>query len=195
MVIKLFRLSILAVLFVTAVNASQSVEALPGDPTYFCYGQTPTGRIVNLNNLCTQNPELPAKPVVETSSQSFDAGTKPQPAQVKPQTTTAKKTASPRVAIRVARELQNELDFSSLKYENGVLSGSVRNKTGRLVDDGAVAFEVRASGDSVNWKIVGRGYACFANDSLSPKQTTKFQGVGYSSGRQVLITKMVSCRR
>ncbi|MBF2027599.1 MAG: hypothetical protein IGS48_12655 [Oscillatoriales cyanobacterium C42_A2020_001] len=176
MAAKPFRWAIAVSSLAFSFGVSEVVNALPGDPSFFCHERTVYGQIINRNGMCSQNPNLPIKEPVETSDKPV-----------------SKTPSSKRVVVE--REAKEMMDFSELSYEDGILSGSVKNRTRETMSNGAIQYEVRASKDKVNWKTIGMGSACFVDDELGRGKMTAFQSSVPSNGDKIIITSVGSSSR
>lgn len=166
-----------------AVSLSESVKALPNYSPYFCYKQNPSGQTLNLNELCAQNPPLPPKPKPQPEPTSTQATSKNQ-------ATTPQRSGVSEARVTVSREVDKVLEFSGLRYRDGVLEGKARNKTTETLTENALLFEMRVSSDNVNWKTINGAIACLDNPELPAKATTNFSGAGEVNVKKVIISQL-----
>lgn len=191
MAAKIFHLAIVSASLAISVNPLGVAQALPDRASYFCYQQSAYGEVTNLNELCRKNPDLPPKSAVKpASTTTFQPRSQANSTSEKP-----KQSVKKRVIIK--DEARRVFDFSNLSYADGVLTGSARNKTRALIADGSLIFEVQASRDKVNWKVVDTGSTCLLNDSLPPRKTTTFRRSTFDGDRIIItgVDSSISCRR
>lgn len=186
MAVKSIGWVIALVSFAIPYGLGETAKALPGDPDYFCFASD-YSRVVNLNNLCAQNPPLPPQPQPSPQTITITTPKKTVPSG----STSSKPKKSSKGVVIVDRAARLKMEFSNLKYQDNMLSGRARNKEREPMTMAALLYEVQSSKDKVNWKTTYEGYICLVDDSLSRGQTTEFRGFA-SSGNKVVITSVAN---
>lgn len=176
MAAKPFHWAIAVSSLAISFGASESVNALPGEPDYFCYERTNYGQVVNLNSYCKQNPSVSKTGGNGVRSTSMNAAGK------------ASAAAPEEIPIEIKAEAKQKLDFSELNYDNGILLGSIRNKSGKPMGVSFVNFKAYQRKDASNWKLIDTGRARVLDGELKPGKTSSFEGSVRLKADKIVIT-------
>lgn len=176
MAVKPFRWAIAVSSLAIAIGASEIVNALPGEPDYFCYERTNYGQVVNLNSYCKQNPGVSKASASRVKSNSMNAAGK------------VGTETSEEIPIEIKSEAKQKLDFSELNYDNGILLGSIKNKSGKPMGVSFINFKAYQRKDASNWKLIDTGRARVLDGALKPGKTSSFEGSVRLKADKIVIT-------
>jgi len=154
-------------------SATEIVSALPSEPNYFCYERTVYGQVINLNSYCKQTPGVSSK------NNSGNATRTTRTRNVEPADT---------IPIEVKSDVKQKLDFSELNFDNGILLGSIRNKSGKAMGISYINFKAYQRKDASNWKLIDTGRARVLDEELKPGKTTSFEGSVRVKADKIVIT-------
>lgn len=161
---------------------TNAVGAIPMQANYFCYQQKMTGQVRDLTEVCQSS-----QPSTNATTQS--------------RTAPAQKTASPsadslsskptegKKPVAVESSARRVLEFSDLNYEDGVLVGFARNKTGKPIGEVSINYVVLKRESDTKWKPVYSGSTKTQANSLKSREKTTFTAIPGVNGDKIVIMK------
>lgn len=157
---------------VTSLTLSSAAIALPRQSDYFCFKQQITGRVQNLTAICQSSQP-------RTNATDQKAGT-PTPGS---------KPNEGKKLVAVESGAKRVLEFSELNYEDGVLVGYARNKTGKPIGRVSINYGVYERESETKWKLVDSGSTRTEANSLKSGEKTTFKATPRIKGDKIVIMK------
>lgn len=174
MTARAFRVAAFLAIAGIPLTLSQAVEAFPGEPDFFCYART-YNQVVNLNSLCRQTPSLAAQ-----------NPSKPSATPAKPDA----KTTSTKGAVEVKAGAAPRMEFSELNYDDNILVGFIRNRTGKPIGRATINYATYIRESDTKWTLVYSGSARTEARQIQPGERTSFSAAPLRKGNKVVITKV-----
>ena len=160
------------VVSVTSLTLSSAAIALPRQSDYFCFKQQVTGRVQDLTVICQSS--QPATNATDQKAGTPTPGSKPN---------------GGKKLVAVESGAKRVLEFSELNYEDGVLVGYAKNKTGKPIGDVSINYKVLRRESETNWKLVDSGSTKTQANSLKAGEKTTFKAITRVNGDKIVITK------
>ncbi|GAB4345886.1 MAG: hypothetical protein OHK0047_39380 [Leptolyngbyaceae cyanobacterium] len=157
------------------LTLAQGVKAFPGEPDFFCYARKPYDQVINLNSLCKQTPPLAAKNT-------------PKPAAT-PASPEAKKVNTKGI-VEVRTEATRGMEFSELNYDDGILVGFVRNRTGKAIGRATINYATYLRESDTKWTLIYSGSTRTEARQLQAGEKSSFSAIPLRKGDKVVITKV-----
>lgn len=170
------------VVSVTSLTLSSAAIALPRQSDYFCFKQQVTGRVQDLTVICQSS-----QPRADATEQK--AGT---PTQKNAPPTEGSPGSNPnggKKLVAVETGAKRVLEFSELNYEDGVLVGYARNKTGKPIGEVSINYVVLERESETKWKPIYSGSTRTQANSLKAGEKTTFTAIPRLNGDKIVIMK------
>ncbi len=169
MAARAFQLTASLAIVGIPLSLIQGVNAFPGEPDFFCYARNPYNQVVNLNSLCRQTPPLTAK----NPSKPATTPTKPD----------AKKAASTKGAVEVRTEAARGMEFSELNYDDNILVGFIRNRTGKQIGRATINYATYTRESDTKWTLIYSGSARTEARQLQAGEKSSWEHVTFVMSR------------
>lgn len=161
--------------------ASEAGRSAPPESDYFCYRQSVTGEVQNLAAMCKK------VEVQKATSANTESPRSRPPAE--PARQPEAKSAASADRVRIADQARKrKLEFLDYSYDGKMLVGTVRNKTGKDVNDIMVVYQVEVREGEGKWRTVDNGAIATNNRRLTKNGKTNFSTDRMRSGDRITIT-------
>lgn len=174
---KIQRWTMGGLVSVASLVLSNAAGAIPIQADYFCYQQKMTGQVRDLTPVCQSSQRSPATQT-ETPSQGDT-----------PQSPTANKPNGQKKLVTVDSAAKRILEFSDLNYEDGVLVGFARNKTGKPIGEVSINYVVLRRVSETKWQPIDSGSTRTEANSLKAGEKTTFRANTRIKGDKIVIMK------
>lgn len=146
---------------------ANAAGALPMQLDYFCYQQKATGQVSDLTKACQSS-----QPSTKAAAQP---GTPIQKNAPESPTSPGSKSNGGKKLVAVESGAKRILEFSDLNYEDGVLVGFARNKTGKQIGEVSINYVVLERESETKWKLVDSGSTKTQANSLKAGEKRPLQ--------------------
>ncbi|WP_171575212.1 hypothetical protein [Leptolyngbya sp. Cla-17] len=168
---------------VASLALSNAVGAIPMQLDYFCYQQQMTGRVKDLTGVCQSSQRT------NSASATTQMGTPIQKNASSSAMPSSGKPNGGKKLVSVESGAKRVLEFSDLNYEDGVLVGFARNKTGKQIGEVSINYVVLERESETKWKPVYSGSARTQANSLKAGEKTTFTAIPRTNGDKIVIMK------
>ncbi len=159
---------------------SSVAGAVPMQLDYFCYQQKMTGQVRDLTEAC------------QSSQPSTNGVDQPGTIQKNAPPSATSPDAKPndgKKLVAVESGAKRILEFSDLNYEDGILVGFARNKTGKPIGAVSINYVVLQRESETKWKPVYSGSTRTEANSLKAGEKTTFTATPRIKGDKIVIMK------
>jgi hypothetical protein len=155
--------------------------------------------VINLNSLCKQTPPLAAKNTPKP------AATPASPEAKKVNTKEIAKVNTKEIAkintkgiakvntkgiVEVRTEATRGMEFSELNYDDGILVGFVRNKTGKAIGRPTINYTIHRRESDTKWTLIDVGSTRTEAGQLQAGEKSSFRAISLKKGDKVVIRKV-----